>query len=127
MAINHAKLGPFGCGRHVGFLNQEHNPVLVPFSDLDLIAGLPDEVRDIDDGQRVSTMNFENVAGRHRRERLARLERGYRTSETGKIKLDRGHALSLQQVSVAKEPNAVSRRDLNDVFPEFDKAVGLDE
>src|ERR1700679_3570833 len=91
-----ATLGFDGC--RVGLLNEKNDSSLVLFGDLDLVASLPDEVWDINNGQRVSAVHRKNVARRYRRERLARLERGYRTTETSKIQFDSGHVLELTTV-----------------------------
>src|ERR1700744_6527945 len=36
----------------IGFLDQQHDPALVPLGYFDLVAGFPDQVRDIDHRQR---------------------------------------------------------------------------
>src|SRR6202453_3611332 len=91
VCVTVATLGFDGC--RIDLLDQKNDSSVVAFGDLDPVACLPDEVRDINDRQRVSAMNCQNVAGRYRRERFACLERGYRASETGEIKLDCRHVL----------------------------------
>jgi len=76
MMVDNAELGLLGCHRDIGFLNQEHNPVLAVFGDLNFVAGLPDQVWDIDHRKRIGTVHFEKVTGWHRLQRLSRFQCG---------------------------------------------------
>ena len=60
------KRGPRGrASRRAGNLfDQKHDPALGAFGNLNLIAGFPDQVRDIDHRQRVRAVNFQQGAGR---------------------------------------------------------------
>ena len=49
------------------------------------VAGLAQQVGNVDRGQRVRALDDENVAGRHAREQLARLERGQRALQPAHI------------------------------------------
>ena len=54
--------------------------------DLDLVAGLLDQGRDIDRRQRIGAMDLEKIAGRQRLQRLPRLQGRQGAFEAGKVK-----------------------------------------
>lgn len=75
--------------------DQEHDPLLRTFGDLELVPGLPDQIGDIDYRQRIGAMHFQKVAGLQRLQRLSRLQGGQRTFESGEVEFRRGHAVNM--------------------------------
>ena len=63
--------------------------------DLDLVAGLADQVRDIDHRQRIGAVNFQQVAGLQRLQRLARLQRRQRTFQAGEVECGLCHGANM--------------------------------
>jgi len=79
----------------INFFDQEHDALLVAFGDLHLVAGFPDQVRNIDHRQRISAVNFEEITGRNRLQRLARFQRRQRTFQAGEIECCLGHVTNM--------------------------------
>ena len=69
--------------------------MLRAFGDLDLIAGFPDQVGDIDHRQRIGAVHFQKVARLQRLQRLSRLQCRQRTFEAGEVEFCRGHASNM--------------------------------
>jgi hypothetical protein len=83
--------------RLICFLDQKDDPLGVAFSDFNPIAGLPDQIGDIDDRERISAVDFKAITSFQRLQRLARLERRQRAFEPGQIELGRGHARNMEK------------------------------
>ena len=77
--------------RSIGFSDQKNDLAFVALNDLDSVAGLADQVRDVDNRQRIGAMHFEEITRRGRFQRLARLERRQRTFESGQVEFCCGH------------------------------------
>src|ERR1700738_153229 len=58
------------------------------------VAGLADEIGDVDGGQRIGAFEHQRVAGNELAEHLARLERGQGTAQSAKIERLFGHGSS---------------------------------
>ena len=65
--------------------------------DLDLVAGLLDQVRNVDHRQWIGAMHLQPVTRLQGFQRLARLERRQRAFEPGQIELGRGHARNMEK------------------------------
>ena len=104
------------------------------------VAGLANEVRDVDHRQRIGAEHFQPIAGRQRLQRLARLQRRQRAFQPGKIEFCRGHVvehgeadarivnatISLDQACIGQEADHLAgRRPAVTSFAEFDQAVGV--
>ena len=66
----------------------------------DLVAGFPDEIWNIDGGERVGAAHLQLLANRHALERLAGFQGGQRAFEPGEIKQCHSHGLNMTKESV---------------------------
>jgi len=83
-----------GCSsdRPIHLFDHEHDAFFSAFDDLDAIAGFPDQVRDIDDGQWVGAMHLQPVASNQRLQRFTRLQYRQRAFEPCQVELGHSHA-----------------------------------
>jgi hypothetical protein len=74
-----------------GFFDQKNDSALGALCDLNLIAGFPDQIGDVDHRQRVGTANFQKIARRQRLQRLSRFQCRQRAFQSGEIEFCSGH------------------------------------
>jgi len=74
-----------------GLFDQEYDPTLITFRDLDAITGFLDQIGNIDHRQRIGTMYLQKVTQTERLERLSRLQRRQRAFKTRQVEFCNGH------------------------------------
>src|SRR5215217_5936244 len=92
--------------RTIYLLYKKNDAACHALGNLDLVAGFPDQIGNIDHRQWIGAVDFEEVARWDRLQRFARFQRRQRAFETGKIEFHSRHVPNM----------AKPRRSVNTAF-----------
>src|SRR5437667_2236384 len=83
--------------RSICFFDHENDPLRSAFSDLDLVAGILNQIWNVDHRERIGTVDLQQVARLQGLQRLARFERRQRALQSGEIEFGRPHARTMRK------------------------------
>src|SRR5215216_865503 len=130
--------------RTIYLLYKKNDAACHALGNLNLVAGFPDQIGNIDHRQWIGAVDFEEVARCDRLQRFARFQRRQRAFETGKIEFYSRHVPNhdeaeaqrqlsissesaarkrLHQTFIGQEPDRLAGLDLRDFFAKLDQAI----